>query len=155
MTARREGIRLNLAPAKDLGVLDEVEVDEDGIVITEQHRKEFKLARLSEVASEVHIGMLVGGHQVACNKELLQGLGVTTVINVAADVVPTPFIEEEWVTYLGCFMYDSPKQDISGWFPLAIKLIAETRARGGKTLVHCSQVRHGSTALLCCVSALS
>ena len=50
MTARREGFSLNLAAAQDLTRIDNVDVDVDGILITEQHRKEFKLAHQATVS---------------------------------------------------------------------------------------------------------
>ena len=52
MTARRDGFALNLG-ATEAAALSGADVTADGILITEQHRKEFKLARMALVRNAV------------------------------------------------------------------------------------------------------
>lgn len=211
MTARREGFSLNLAAAQDLTRINNVDVDVDGILITEQHRKEFKLAHQAtvrcvgsrrgeerrggggasvcrccapcvsfrwclhpdvsrhplpsalarcasarlcspappppppQVVSAVTPSLYVGGQLVACDRAKMQQAGITTIVNAAGDVAPASFSGEPWVSYLTMYLYDSPKQSIADQFPLLVKIVQETERRGGRTFVHCSQVRRRHT----------
>lgn len=83
----------------------------------------------------------MSGALVAGKRDELQHQGITTVVNAAADVVPSSFAAEPWSAYLSMYLYDSPKQEISHFFPLFVKIVHETERLGGKALVHCSQVR--------------
>jgi len=94
----------------------------------------------------------VSGALVAGKRDELQHQGITTVVNAAADVVPSSFAAEPWSAYLSMYLYDSPKQEISHFFPLFVKIVHETERLGGKALVHCSQVRwaHAVCAAAAC-----
>lgn len=58
MTARRDGFALNLGPT-EAAALSGADVTADGILITEQHRKEFKLARMALVRGAVGASLVV------------------------------------------------------------------------------------------------
>lgn len=79
--------------------------------------------------------LLLGSVSAAQNKDHLQKLGVTHIVNVADDVecfYPRSF------EYLHCKVIDGGEdKKIVSWFPDATKFVQGAREAGGKVLVHC------------------
>lgn len=71
--------------------------------------------------SPVAPGLFVSGHEISANLSVLQGCGVTCVINVASDVFPCPF-EADGLAYVALGLSDSPSQDVYSLFPLVIQV---------------------------------
>lgn len=79
--------------------------------------------------------LCVGSQDAAHDLSLLQGLGVTHVLNVATGV-RNPFRQQ--LKYLDVPMLDVPWQKIADAFPAAFEFIEATRRSGGRCLVHCN-----------------
>jgi protein-tyrosine phosphatase len=93
-----------------------------------------RLKHSSHVASEIVKNKLyVGGELPAGNLELLQSLGIETVINMSPASVPSSFPNE--FQYIAYDVYDTASEDIASLIPSVLRVIHE----GGKVYLHCQQ----------------
>ena len=81
--------------------------------------------------------MYVGGEKIARNLQILEEVGITHVVNAAADVCPDFFSDK--IEYLHYYLKDAKFEMIEAIFYDVIAFIEETRKANGKILVHCAQ----------------
>eukprot|EP00759_Apiculatamorpha_spiralis_P021259 PhF_6_TR26199/c0_g1_i1/m.37306 len=100
----------------------------------EVDEREQRLAQCTPVASEILEGKLfVGGEVPARNREYLQSLGITTIINMSPTNIANCFPQE--FTYYTYDAWDSPSEDVTALVPQVLKAIHE----GGCVYLHCQQ----------------
>lgn len=87
------------------------------------------------VASEILPYLFIGNQRDAANKERLNKLGITHVLNVTSHL-PLHF-EDEGITYKRLPATDSGSQNIKQYFSEAINFIECAQKTNGKVLVHC------------------
>lgn len=80
--------------------------------------------------------MWLGSDLVARDEAMLTKIGITHVVNCAADYSENYF-ESSGVQYKSYHLKDHVREDISCVFYDAINFIAEARSQGGKVYVHC------------------
>ncbi|KRW99600.1 hypothetical protein PPERSA_01209 [Pseudocohnilembus persalinus] len=90
----------------------------------------------ADICSEVVPGKLyLSGQNVAFNKQLLQEVGITHIINCAGNVCPSKFTEE--IQYKTYFLKDAKEENIESIFYETNFFMEEAFQNGGKVLVHC------------------
>lgn len=100
-------------------------------------RKEYENEFWKRVCSEVIDGfMWLGSDLVARDEEMLQKVGITHVINCAADYSQN-YLQAKGVTYKAYHLKDHVREDIQCVFYDAIEFIQKARDAGGKVYVHC------------------
>lgn len=87
------------------------------------------------VASEILPYLFIGNQRDAANKERLNKLGITHVLNVTSHL-PLHF-EDEGITYKRLPATDSGSQNLKQYFSEAINFIECAHKTNGKVLVHC------------------
>jgi predicted secreted protein len=112
-------------------------------------RKEYENEFYKRVCSEVIDGfMWLGSDLVARDEAMLTKIGITHVVNCAADYSENYF-ESSGVKYKSYHLKDHVREDISCVFYDAINFIAEARSQGGKVYVHCVQgISRSATIIL-------
>lgn len=123
------------------------EIFEDGILVTEQHRKEAKLLRFEREISEVGPGLCVSSQIMAEDREALRAKGITLVVNAAADVCSCYHAGDGELKYAAFYLFDHQTQELSGYLWAFVDLVATELAAGGRALVHCHQGVSRSGAL--------
>ena len=112
-------------------------------------RKEYENEFYKRVCSEIIDDFLyLGGDLVAKDGEIFENLGITHVINCAADY-SEDYHKDKGVVYKSYHLRDHNKEDISCVFYDAIKFLSDVRSQGGKCYVHCVQGISRS-ATICC-----
>jgi len=124
------------------------EVDEDGILITEQHKREARLAYFGANVSRMSACLTMGGALVAVDRAALAQANVSLVINAAADVVPSAF-RHEGVPYIALYVTDSASTELSAVFPALCSAIQAAESSGRTAFVHCHQGVSRSGAIIC------
>jgi len=87
------------------------------------------------VASEILPYLFIGNQRDAANRERLNELGITHILNVTSHL-PLHF-ENEGITYKRLPATDSGSQNLKQYFSEAINFIECARKANGKVLVHC------------------
>ena len=100
-----------------------------------------KFAHFEKHCTAIDESIYVSGEAVARDKELLLKNGITHIINCNAFVIPNYFEDEDScpIKYKPLWIQDSPGEDITKVLYDCFDFILESRKRGGKVLVHCSQ----------------
>ena len=80
----------------------------------------------------------MGGDLVARDAEVFQNVGITHVINCAADY-SEDYHKDKGVVYKSYHLKDHVNEDIACCFYDAIKFMTDCRNQGGKLYVHCVQ----------------
>ncbi|PSN49194.1 hypothetical protein C0J52_10914 [Blattella germanica] len=86
--------------------------------------------------SEVTDGLLLSGAP-AVSPQRLRDLGVTCVVNAAAELPDTPLPQEKEIAYLKVSVEDKSNSDLLSHMDAVADMIEEVQQAGGKTLVHC------------------
>jgi protein-tyrosine phosphatase len=81
--------------------------------------------------------VLIGAREDAADAFLLKRLGVTHVLNVAANLTPPREVLEQFV-HLHLPLSDTPEQDMGAAFAAAATFIGDASRCGGRVLVHCA-----------------
>ncbi|KAG9415187.1 hypothetical protein AC1031_008628 [Aphanomyces cochlioides] len=89
----------------------------------------------ANVCSQVTDFLFVGGAVVAAQREVLEGHGITHVINCAASVTPNFFPRD--FDYFNLRLRDHATQDIHQHFYNIFQFIDAARADHGKVFIHC------------------
>ena len=112
-------------------------------------RKEYENEFYKRVCSTIIDDFLyLGGDLVAKDTETFQNIGITHVINCAADY-SDDYHKDMGVIYKSYHLKDHVREDIACIFYDALKFLSEARASGGKCYVHCVQGISRS-ATICC-----
>lgn len=118
-------------------------------------RKEYENNYYKRVCSEVIDGFLyLGSDLIAKSEETFKSIGITHVINCAADYSENYF-ENDGVTYLSFHLKDHVREDISCVFYEAIDFMVKAREEGGKVYVHCVQGISRSATICCAYMILT
>ncbi|KAJ9573905.1 hypothetical protein L9F63_008704 [Diploptera punctata] len=73
----------------------------------------------------------------AVSPQNLRDLGVTCVVNAAAELPDTPLPQDREIAYLKVSVEDKSSSDLLLYMDTVADMIEEVRNAGGKTLVHC------------------
>lgn len=99
-------------------------------------RKEYENEYYKRVCSEIIDDFLyLGSDFIAQDKQMLEKVGITHVINCAADYSVNYF--EGPLTYKKYHLKDHVREQIECVFYDAIRFIEEARSQNGKVYVHC------------------
>jgi protein-tyrosine phosphatase len=82
---------------------------------------------------EIVTGLYLGNYNAACDKNLLDSLGITHILTVASDLKPQ-FLDS--FTYKRIRALDMPSENLYGSFQEAIEFITQGLSQG-HVLVHC------------------
>ena len=100
-------------------------------------RKEYENEFYKRICSEIIDGFLyLGGDLVARETDTFANIGITHVINCAADY-SDDYHKDMGVVYKSYHLKDHIREDIACVFYDAIKFMQEARSDGGKVYVHC------------------
>ncbi len=124
------------------------EVDDDGILITEQHKREARLVYFGSQLSRMSAHLTMGGALVAVDRAALANAKIALVINAAADVVPSAF-RHEGVPYIALRVTDSASTELSAVFPTLCAALHACELAGRTAFVHCHQGVSRSGAIAC------
>jgi len=103
-------------------------------------RKAYENEFYKRVCSEIIDGYLyLGSDLVAKDADTFKNLGITHVINCAADYSEDYHKETLGVIYRSYHLKDHVREDIQCVFYDAIEFMMKARAEGGKVYVHCVQ----------------
>eukprot|EP00040_Diaphanoeca_grandis_P041763 m.263454 g.263454 ORF g.263454 m.263454 type:complete len:362 (+) comp50535_c0_seq1:310-1395(+) len=91
----------------------------------------------SLVASQVTDHVFIGSRKDACNKELLNRLGINAIVNATKDC-PHHFEDDNSFNYFRVPVKDTWNQDLPSHFPDCFKFIDRMRSSGNKILIHCT-----------------
>ena len=112
-------------------------------------RKEYENEFYKRVCSTIIDDFLyLGGDLVAKDTETFQNIGITHVINCAADY-SDDYHKDMGVIYKSYHLKDHVREDIACIFYDALKFLSEARASSGKCYVHSVQGISRS-ATICC-----
>ncbi|XP_003230694.3 dual specificity protein phosphatase 2 [Anolis carolinensis] len=89
--------------------------------------------------------LFLGSSFHSSNREVLQSLGITAVLNVSSSC---PNYFEEQFQYKSIPVEDNHMAEISAWFQEAIDFIDSVKSNGGRVLVHC-QAGISRSATIC------
>ncbi|XP_060643442.2 dual specificity protein phosphatase 2 [Anolis sagrei] len=89
--------------------------------------------------------LFLGSSFHSSNREVLQSLGITAVLNVSSSC---PNYFEEQFQYKSIPVEDNHMAEISAWFQEAINFIDSVKSSGGRVLVHC-QAGISRSATIC------
>jgi|Transcript_26428 hypothetical protein len=118
-------------------------------------RKEYENEFYKRVCSEIIDDFLyLGGDLVAKDAETFQNIGITHVINCAADY-SDDYHKNMGVVYKSYHLKDHVREDIACVFYDAIQFLADARAAGGKCYVHCVQGISRSATICCAYMILT
>lgn len=81
--------------------------------------------------------MYVGGETIAYNKQLLESVGITHIINAAGDICANKFTDQ--IEYLTYYLKDAKTENIECVFYETIFFIEKALKENGKVLIHCVQ----------------
>ena len=102
-------------------------------------RKEYENEFYKRVCSEIIDNYLyLGSDLVAKDGETFQNIGITHVINCAADY-SEDYHKDKGVKYKSFHLKDHVREDIQCVFYDAIEFMIKAREEGGKVYVHCVQ----------------
>ena len=102
-------------------------------------RKEYENEFYKRVCSEIIDDFLyLGGDLVAKDAEVFENIGITHVINCAADY-SEDYHKDKGVIYKSYHLKDHTSEDIACCFYDAIQFFNDCRSQGGKLYVHCVQ----------------
>lgn len=90
---------------------------------------------LNILPSVIEPYLIIGSKRDAANREVLQSLGVTHVLNATPDC-PCHYHDE--LAYLRLAIKDCWNQDLPSHFDAAFKFIEEAKTAGGKVMIHCT-----------------
>jgi len=88
------------------------------------------------VISEILPSLYLGNERDASNRELLQSLSITHILNVTSQI-PLHFEDDKALTYKRLPATDSCSQNLKQYFDDAVSFIDEATSKGQKVLVHC------------------
>jgi len=91
---------------------------------------------LEAPVSQVRDYLYIGAYRDATNKDLLNQLGITRIINVTKDCT-NEFESDERFHYLRLCVSDTWNQQLQEKFPTAFAFIDEARRNNERVLVHC------------------
>ncbi|CEM24715.1 unnamed protein product [Vitrella brassicaformis CCMP3155] len=116
----------------------EVETEADEYEETDSLRKRRLLNEYRTKCSPIIPGELyVAGYGVASSEALLDGEGITHIINSAGDVCDSPFPHKyEYLTY---YLKDTKTEEISVLFYKTMQWIHDAIDGGGRVLIHCRE----------------
>ena len=107
------------------------------------------------ICSEIIDNFLyLGGDLVAKDTETFQKIGITHVVNCAADY-SDDYHKNMGVIYKSYHLKDHVREDIACVFYDAIEFLQEARASGGKCYVHCVQGISRSATICCAYMILT
>ena len=102
-------------------------------------RKEYENEYYKRVCSVIIDDFLyLGGDLVAKDAEVFSNLGLTHVINCAADY-SDDYHKSKGVSYKSYHLKDHTSEDIACIFYDALQFISDAKVAGGKIFVHCVQ----------------
>jgi predicted protein tyrosine phosphatase len=105
---------------------------------TKQRRE--KLARFEPEATPVMDRIYVGGESPALNLSLLQKLGITHIVNCAADTTACAFEDTGRFKYLRVHINDSVNDGVTSHIPAVFAFLDECLSKPeGRCLIHCTQ----------------
>jgi len=112
-------------------------------------RKEYENEFYKRICSEIIDGfMWLGSDLVARDEQMLKTIGITHVVNCAADYSEN-YLQDKGVKYKSYHLKDHVREDISCVFYDAIDFIADARRNNGKVYVHCVQgISRSATIIL-------
>lgn len=100
-------------------------------------RKEYENEFYKRVCSEIIDNfMYLGSDLVAKDWSILGNIGITHVVNCAADY-SEDYLKDKGVKYLSYHLKDHPREDIACVFYDAISFIQKARDEGGRVYIHC------------------
>lgn len=91
--------------------------------------------------------LFLGAWNAAKNREVLDHLGITYVVNATA-VCENVFKADEAMNYIQCALDDKPGADIRQFFTDTIAFMEEAEAKKGKVLIHCQMGMSRSSTLV-------
>ncbi len=107
---------------------------------SEAKQRREKLARFEPEATLVMDRVYVGGESPALNLSLLQKLGITHIVNCAADTTACAFEAEGHFKYLRVHINDSVNDGITSHIPSVFAFLDDCLSRSeGCCLIHCTQ----------------
>eukprot|EP01018_Ginkgo_biloba_P013573 Gb_33673 [translate_table: standard] len=113
---------------------------------TEIQLKRDKFAFYDRECSRVADHIYLGSDAVARNREILEGKGITHVLNCVGFVCPEYFKKD--LVYKTLWLQDTPCEDITSILYDVFDYFEEVREQGGRVLVHCYQGVSRSTSLV-------
>lgn len=114
-------------------------INEEDFDFNGTSRKEYENEFWKRVCSEIIDDfMWLGSDLIARDKETLGKIGITHVINCAADY-SEDYMKSDGVTYKSYHLKDHVAEDISCVFYDAIEFIQNVKRQKGKVYVHCVQ----------------
>jgi hypothetical protein len=107
---------------------------------SEAKQRREKLARFEPEATPVSDRVFVGGESPALNLSLLQKLGITHIVNCAADTTACAFEAAGHFKYLRVHINDSVNDGITSHIPAVFAFMDDCLTKPeGRCLVHCTQ----------------
>jgi predicted protein tyrosine phosphatase len=107
---------------------------------SEAKQRREKLARFEPEATLVMDRVYVGGESPALNLSLLQKLGITHIVNCAADTTACAFEADGLFKYLRVHINDSVNDGITSHIPSVFSFMDDCLSRPeGRCLIHCTQ----------------
>ena len=107
---------------------------------SEAKQRREKLARFEPEATPVMDRIYVGGESPALNLSLLQKLGITHIVNCAADTTACAFEAAGQFEYLCVHINDSVNDGITSHIPAVFSFLDDCLSRPeGRCLIHCTQ----------------
>jgi protein-tyrosine phosphatase len=92
--------------------------------------------------------LYISGYEATRNKESLQQVGITHILNLAGET-KCPALHPQAFTYSTLCLPDSPAVDILFFIYLALEFIETAEAQGGTVLVHCVKGQSRAPAIAC------
>ncbi len=107
---------------------------------SEAKQRREKLARYEPEATLVMDRVYVGGESPALNLSLLLKLGITHIVNCAADTTPCAFEADGHFKYLRVHINDSVNDGITSHIPSIFAFLDDCLSSSeGRCLIHCTQ----------------
>lgn len=107
---------------------------------SEAKQRREKLARFEPEATLVLDRVYVGGESPALNLSLLQKLGITHIVNCAADTTACAFEADGHFKYLRVHINDSVNDGITSHIPSVFAFVDDCLSKPeGRCLIHCTQ----------------
>jgi predicted protein tyrosine phosphatase len=107
---------------------------------SEAKQRREKLARFEPEATPVMDRVYVGGESPALNLSLLQKLGITHIVNCAADTTACAFEAAGLFKYLRVHINDSVNDGITSHIPAVFAFLDDCLSNPeGRCLIHCTQ----------------
>ena len=107
---------------------------------SEAKQRREKLARFEPEATPVMDRVYVGGESPALNLSLLQKLGITHIVNCAADTTACAFEAAGLFKYLRVHINDSVNDGVTSHIPAVFAFLDDCLSNPeGRCLIHCTQ----------------